>query len=181
MFDIIVRERGWMFSPGGARAIWDEANAGAAAGGRRAGSSVFALIQVADGAGNVFALARGDHVHIQHLIEKHHYDRNNEHYHAEEKALNTLKRIIPENRDLHGGTMIVIVDQIPCDSKKHDCRRQLRDYAQSHKLELEVWLPTRDSVRGLGAVSPKTATRTSMRTGYPEVVLVRWRPEQDVD
>jgi hypothetical protein len=97
-----------------------------------------------------------------------------EHYHAEEKAINTLDRNIKHDKKFPGGKMTVVIDQVPCTPAKHDCRRKLKAYAAQHALELEIWLPCRSTKRGVGTVSPKTATMTSMRTGYPDVELVLW-------
>jgi len=48
MFHIVARERAWMFNPSGGQVIWDEATGGAAAGGRAAGDSTFAVVQLTD-------------------------------------------------------------------------------------------------------------------------------------
>ena len=165
MFNIIARERGWMFNPGGGQVIWDEARGGAAAGGPAAADSTLALVQLTDSNGKSIILARGDHLRVKGLRE---------HYHAEEKAINTLKQKIAYDQKFPGGKMTVVVDQVPCTPKKHDCRGKLKAYAAQHELNLEVWLPRRSTKRGTATVSPKTATMTSMRTGYPDVEIVLW-------
>jgi hypothetical protein len=164
MFDIVARERGFLFSPGG-QIVWDETKTGAAAGGARAADSTLALIQVTNENGKSVILARGDHLRIKGLRE---------HFHAEEKALNTLRWNIADDQKFPGGRMTVVVDQEPCPPEEHDCRGQLKRYAAQHDLELEVWLPRRPKMRGSGFASPKTATQSSMRTGYPGVELFLW-------
>jgi hypothetical protein len=63
-----------------------------------------------------------------------------------------------------GGKLIVAVDQRPCP----DCAARLRALARRLGLsEIEVWGPTRDSMRGAGTVSPKTAARTATMAGRP--------------
>ena len=61
MFDILAKERGWMFNPGG-QVILDEARGGAAAGGALGGQAVFALAQVVDKNGEPVELARGEYL-----------------------------------------------------------------------------------------------------------------------
>jgi len=165
MFHIVARERAWMFNPSGGQVIWDEATGGAAAGGRAAGDSTFAVVQLTDSNGKSIILARGDHLRVKGLRE---------HYHAEEKAINTLKQTFGDDKKFPGGKMTVVVDQVPCPPEKHDCRGKLKAYAAQHELSLEVWLPRRSAMRGTATVRPKTATSTSMRTGYPDVELVLW-------
>ena len=170
MFEIIARERGWMFNPGGGKVNPDERTAGAAAGGASGADSTFALIQITDGNGDSVILARGDHLRVKGFRE---------HYHAEEKAINTLKQRLPDGQKIPGGFMTVVVDQVPCSPTKHDCRRQLKDFASVRDLRLGIWLPQRSKVRGAGNVSPKTATMTSMRTGFPNINLVLWEDAED--
>ena len=164
MFDILARERGWMFNAGG-QIIWDQARGGAAAGGPLGGQAVFALAQVVDKNGEPIELARGEYL--------------NGGYHAEERALKALEKHIAPNAALQGGKLTVLVDQVPCCGHRHDCRGKLQSYAFRKGLTLEIWLPTRPKVRGAGNVAPKTAMRTSMQTRVPGWHLELYRPEVD--
>jgi hypothetical protein len=86
---------------------------------------------------------------------------------------------MPSNLDLRGGTMTVVIDQVPCCRHRHNCRGRLQSYAARHGLTLAIWLPTRPPVRGGGAVRPKTAMQTSMQTTVPPWRLERYFPEMD--
>lgn len=158
LFELLARERGWVFNPGACHVNWDPTETGAAAGGRHAGQSVFALIQVTDRQGRSVALARGEYI-------------GGGERHAEEKAIAALNNIIPLGADLRGGTMTVVLDQEPCSPDRRDCLGHLRDYANTRGLKLEIWLPTRQRVVGQGEVAPRTAMMTSMIPGMPELSL----------
>jgi hypothetical protein len=162
MFEIIVRERAWTFNPGGAP-IQDPAGVGRgvgpAAGGRRAGHAVFAVIQVTDRYGNPVALTYGEHLRYGAP-------------HAEEGAINALRRTVPPGAELGGGRMTVVVDQVPCPPGRNDCLGLLAAYARQHGLELDIRLPTRERAGGGGSVAPRTATMSSQRTDMPA-----WRLE----
>lgn len=164
MFDILAKERGWMFNPGG-QVILDEARGGAAAGGALGGQAVFALAQVVDKNGEPVELARGEYL--------------NGGDHGEERALRALEKHMPPNTALQGGKLTVLVDQKPCCRHRHDCRGKLQSYALRKGLFLEIWLPVRPKARGTGNVTPKTAMRTSMRTRVPGWDLYLYRPEID--
>jgi len=160
MFELIARERAWMFNPGG-QIIWDERQTGAAAGGRRAGQAVFALVQVTDQNDQSIELARGEFI-----------ERGD---HAEERAINALKRHLPPDLSLSGGLMTVLVDQVPCCVHRHNCRGKLQEFADRKGLRLEVWVPTRPSIRGTSWVRPKTAMKSSMRATVPGWSLVQYQ------
>lgn len=166
MFAIVTRERAWSFNRGGAPVI-DPAGVGrgvgAASGGRRAGFSVFSVIQVTDAEGRPVALSYGEHVSYGEP-------------HAEQRAVGALRQQIPELRDLRGGRMTVVLDQVPCPPGRSNCLGLLQGYARERGLRLEIYLPTRERMGGAGHVSPRTAAMSSMRTDVPSVSLSRYDP-----
>jgi hypothetical protein len=166
MFGIITRERAFTFSPGGT-VCEDPAGigrgVGPAAGGRRAGYSVFAVIQVVDADGRPVALSYGQHLNYGDP-------------HAEEGALRGLRREIPPIRDVSGGTMTVVLDQAPCPPGRRDCMGGLRGFARQRGLNLDVRLPTRPSATTGAPVSPRTAARGSQRMDMPRVTFTRYDP-----
>ena len=167
MFQIVVRERAWTFSPGGGAVDVDPQGVGRgvgpAAGRKRAGHSVFAVIQVTDADGRPVALTYGEHISYGDP-------------HAEERAVAGLRREIPAARDLFGGRMTVVVDQTPCPPGRADCIGRLQSFARERGLHLEVHLPTRQAMRGSAQVGPRTAAMSSQRTDVPPVSLTRYDP-----
>lgn len=166
LFEIVVRERAWTFNRGGPP-VEDPAGVGRgvgpAAGGRRAGSAVFAVIQVTDRNGNPVALTYGEHVRYGEP-------------HAEQGAVAALRRTVPADANLTGGRMTVVLDQVPCPPGRQNCLGLLTSYARQHGLELDIRLPTRERVRGGGTVAPRTATMSSQRTDVPTWRLERYQP-----
>jgi len=163
LFKIIQTHRAWEFNPGGAP-IQDPAGVGRgvgpAAGGRRAGSAVFTVIQVVDRDGKQVELQYGEHLHYGDP-------------HAEQAAMQSLERNLA-GRDLHGGRMNVMVDQTPCAPGQANCMGDLADFARQRGLGLDVDVPTRPPQRGAGPdVAPRTAARGSQRTDMPEVAFNR--------
>jgi hypothetical protein len=167
MFQIVVRERAWTFSPGGGNVCVDPAGVGRgvgpAAGGQLAGHSVFAVIQVTDADGRPVALSYGEHISYSDP-------------HAEQRAVTALRREIPALRDVSGGRMTVVVDQTPCPPGRADCMGLLQRFARERGLQLDIHMPTRQSMRGPGPVAPRTAAMSSMRTDVPQVTLNRYYP-----
>jgi len=167
MFEIVVRERAWAFSPGGGAADVDPQGVGRgvgpAAGGKLAGHSVFAVIQVTDADGRPIALTYGEHISYSDP-------------HAEARAVSGLRREIPAMRDVRGGKMTVVVDQIPCPPGRADCMGRLQAFAREKGLRLEVHLPTRQAMRGSNQVAPRTAAMSSQRTDVPRVSLTQYGP-----
>lgn len=165
MFAIITRERAFTFSPGGGQLCVDPQGVGrgvgAAAGGRQAGSAVFAVIQITDADGRPVALSYGEHVSYGDP-------------HAEQRAVAGLNRTIPQVRDLTGGRMTVVVDQVPCPPGRANCMGTLQNFARQRGLQLEIHVPTRERVGGGGSVAPRTAAMSSMRTDTPPVSLRRY-------
>jgi hypothetical protein len=116
------------------------------------GREVFAVIQVVDRDGRRVSTGGGAHAI---------WGRG----HAEEQAVAGVAREIPAGRDVRGGRMMVLVDQFPCGPDRHDCGTQLRDFARSRGLELEVRVPLRERVNEPGvSASPRTASRGAFRT-----------------
>jgi hypothetical protein len=166
MFQIISRERAWSFNPGGAP-VQDPRGVGRgvgpAAGGRRAGFSVFAVIQVTDRQGTPVALTYGEHIRYGTP-------------HAEQGAIRALNRIVPPHADLEGGRMTVVLDQVPCPPGRQDCMGRLSRYASQHKMKLDIRLPVRQSMTSSRAVSPRTAAMSAQRTDVPAVSLRQFVP-----
>ncbi len=167
MFGIITRERAWSFSPGGGTLTCDPAGVGRgvgpAAGGRMAGHSVFAVIQVTDADSRPVALSYGEHISYSDP-------------HAEQRAVAALSREIPRMRDVSGGRMMVVLDQVPCPPGRSDCMGLLQRFANERGLALEIHLPERERMSGGGTVAPRTAAMSSMRTDVPPVTLRRYYP-----
>lgn len=166
MFEILLRERSFEFNRGG-QPLEDPRGqgrgVGPAAGGRRAGFSVFTVMQVADRDGKSVALAYGHHLRYGET-------------HAEESAIAALDGEIPIVRDISGGKLTVVLDQEPCGSNRRNCLGRLQRWAADHGVELEILLPQRDRMRGTGTVRPRGSTRSAQRTDTPPVRLVRWMP-----
>jgi hypothetical protein len=166
MFGIIERERAWTFNPGGM--VCEDPTGtgrgvGPAAGGRRAGHAVFAVIQVTDADGRPVALSYGEHVSYGDP-------------HAEQRAVAALRREIPALRDVSGGRMTVVLDQVPCPAGRRDCMGLLQRFARERGLQLDIRLPTREAVSGGGTVAPRTAAMSSQRTDVPRVSLRSYYP-----
>jgi hypothetical protein len=116
------------------------------------GLEVLAAIQVVDKEGKRIAIGFGAHALLRGG-------------HGEEQALAGLRNALPANVDLHGGKMMVVVDQYPCGADRHACGQQLRDFARERGLELEVRVPMRERVNQPGVrTSPRTASRGAHRT-----------------
>ena len=167
MLGIITRERAFTYSPGAGAVCEDPQGVGrgvgAAAGGRRAGHAVFAVIQITDADGRPVALSYGEHLSYGDP-------------HAEQRAVAGLNRTIPQVRDVSGGRMTVVVDQIPCPPGRANCMGTLQDFARRRGLQLEIHVPTRERMSGGGSVAPRTAAMSSMRTDVPPVALTRYQP-----
>jgi hypothetical protein len=165
MFNIITRERAWTFNPGAAQMCVDPRGVGrgvgAAAGGRRAGSAVFTVMQVTDANGRPVQLSYGEHIRYGDP-------------HAEQRAVSTLRRTIPIVRDVRGGRMTVVLDQIPCPPGRQNCMGLLQNFARERGLRLEIHVPTRQSMNSSRSVAPRTAAMSSMRTDTPPVTLERF-------
>ncbi len=175
MFEIIVRQRAWEFNEGGQlnpgqaersgarRGQHIGRGAGPNAGGRRAGHAVFAVIQIVDRDNNVVLQSRGEYLRYGDP-------------HAEQRAISALRQQIPQVRDLNGGRMMVVVDQIPCGANSANCMAAMRQYARENGLNLDVRVPTRERVNGGGSVTPRTATRDTQMVGRPATTLRHYDP-----
>jgi hypothetical protein len=116
------------------------------------GLEVLAAIQVVDKSGKRVAIGFGAHVLLPGE-------------HGEEQALAGLRSAIPANQDLHGGEMMVVVDQFPCGQGRHECGQQLRDFARARGLKLVIKVPIRERINQPGVdASPRTASRGAYRT-----------------
>jgi hypothetical protein len=165
MFNIITRERAWAFNPGGAQVCEDPRGVGrgvgASAGGRRAGSAVFTVMQITDASGRPVGLSYGDHISYGDS-------------HAEQRAVAGLRRTIPIVRDVSGGRMTVVLDQVPCPPGRQNCMGLLQNFARERGLHLEVHVPKRLAMNSSRAVAPRTAAMSSMRIDTPPVTLERY-------
>ncbi|MEJ2454125.1 MAG: DUF4157 domain-containing protein [Candidatus Thiodiazotropha sp.] len=166
MFRLVQTERAWTYNPGGM--VCEDPRGvgrgvGPAAGGRRAGYSVFAVIQITDRQGQAVALTYGEHLRYGAP-------------HAEQGAVNALNRSVPPGVDLKGGRMTVVLDQVPCPPGRQDCLGLLQRYASRKGLELDIRLPTRQAMRGSRTVAPRTAAMSAQRTDVPAVTLYRYLP-----
>jgi hypothetical protein len=161
LFDIVATDRAWSFNPGG-EPVTEVTRAGAAAGGRGAGRTVFATIQIADRFGNRVDVALG-----QHLVSRGITWTGT---HAEPAAMRALERSIPSLPDLRGGQMTVVVDQFPCSPASANCAGALRGFANRYGLGMEVYVPERPTTQAWrqgASVAPRTATMSSMRPDLP--------------
>jgi uncharacterized protein DUF4157 len=163
MFGIIQKQTAWEFNRGGAPKE-DPAGVGRgvgpAAGGRRAGFTVFTVIQILDRDSNQVELSLGEHLRYGDP-------------HAEQSAMQTLSRNL-EGVDVSGGRMQVMVTQTPCAPGEANCMGDLVDFARERGMALEVDVPARPPQSGTGpSVRPRTATRGSQRTDMPEVTFER--------
>jgi hypothetical protein len=177
MFELATRDRSWEFNPGGApKQDPDERGRGVgpAAGGRRAGNSVFSVIQITDADGKLVDRSAGRHVVYGDA-------------HAEQAAMRALEGRVSSKA--HGGKMIVLVDQEPCGPGSANCGGGLREFAKKHGLALEVYVPTRQQQKpgqkpvpagdpppeGKPGteVRPRTAAAGSQRRDMPAVTLKR--------
>ena len=164
IFEIIVKERAFTFNKGGPP-VTDPGmkgkGAGPAAGGRHAGESVFAVVQLTDRQGNRIDLSKGTYL-------------SSKDKHAEPAAIKALENTIKGRTDIYGGKMTVVLDQFPCPPGNKDCIGTLRKAAFDNGVGLQVYVPERENVTKPGEmVKPKTAARGSQRTDFPPVRLRR--------
>lgn len=149
MFQEIVNERAWTFSPGGAPKEDPKKvgkGVGPATGGMTAGSSVFARMAVIDHQGKLVEYAGGQHAQIRSKINKYKLIFGREH--AEIHAIKSLKHQIGSlklgnRKDVQGGMLRVVVDQEPCPA----CSKALLKFVTRYGLGLEVLLPVRGDAR----------------------------------
>lgn len=80
-----------------------------------------------------------------------------------------IQQLEAQGVDLTGGRLQIMVDQLPCGPNRQDCSGLLRSFATQHGFELDIFVPTREALRGGGAVSPKTAARGWTRYGRGSV------------
>jgi hypothetical protein len=162
LFQIIVTQRAFTFSRGGAPAV-DPAGVGRGvgpqAGGRLAGQSVFAVVQIIDSNGNLVDIGYGEHTAFGAE-------------HAEPRALRALEHSTA-GRNVRGGRMLVVLDQFPCPPGRADCMGSLRNFARDRGLTVDIRVPQRPSVRNPAQIaSPRSSARGVQRTDFPAVQLV---------
>jgi hypothetical protein len=162
LFQIIVTQRAFTFSRGGAPAV-DPAGVGRGvgpqAGGRLAGQSVFAVVQITDSNGNLADIGYGEHTAFGAE-------------HAEPRALRALEHSTA-GRNVRGGRMLVVLDQFPCPPGRADCMGGLRNFARDRGLTLDIRVPQRPSMRNPAQIaSPRSSARGVQRTDFPAVQLV---------
>jgi len=162
LFQIIVTKRAFTFNRGG-RPVEDPAgvgrSVGPAAGGRLAGQSVFAVVQITDKNGNLVDIGYGEHTA---------YGAE----HAEPRAIRALRNSIA-GRDVRGGRMLAVLDQVPCPPGRADCMGALRNFAKQLGLVEDIRVPLRPNVRNPAEMArPRTAAMGSQRTDFPPVQLV---------
>lgn len=133
------------------------------------GRDTHSLIQVTDKAGNVVAHESGAHLAVGDDIEaaarRDVPARPGEvgKVHAERMAVGALDRRL-RGVDVGGGTMVVVVDQLPCAAGSGSCMNALESFAKEKGLKLEVYVPTRESQQVPGrSVTPKTASQTAFK------------------
>jgi hypothetical protein len=174
LLDLLVNQRGFAFSKPGTPTE-DPAGVGRGvgpqAGGGAAGQAVFAAVQITDRDGKL----------VDRSVAAY-FNRADEH--AEQQALENLERVVA-GRDLEGGEILVVVDQLPCGPGKSDCAGAILAFARRFKLRPRIRVPTGPSVRP-GAppgttVTPRTAARRSQRTDMPEVELRDFQPGETPD
>jgi hypothetical protein len=164
---IILNSRAWEFNRGGPpktdpRGVG--AGVGPAAGGRRAGSAVFSVIQATGADGKLIDAQFGGHVKYGDP-------------HAEAKAMSGLRPKLGESA--RGGTLTVVVDQYPCGSASADCMGGLRRFADEFGMELRVYVPTREQKGRPGTeTSPRTAAMGAQRTDTPQWSLKEITPKR---
>jgi hypothetical protein len=91
--------------------------------------------------------------------------------HGEAAAIAALRSGLPTGANLKGGTMIVAVEQIPCEG----CTSALKSFAEELGLsKFEVYVPARESLTAPGTtVRPKTAATTAFRGGAQKPTVPR--------
>jgi hypothetical protein len=176
MFELLVSQRAFAFNERGGAANIDPralgpggqalqppppglgANVGPAAGGRQAGQSVFAVVEIVDSSGRAVIRGAGQFLGADDL-------------HAEQSALAGLDRRLGGHApEIEGGELKVVVDQMPCGPENANCSLALRQFADAYGLRLRVFVPERAVVgRPNAAAGPRASTMGSQRTGMPEV------------
>jgi len=158
LFELIVTQRAFSFSKGG-ELVKDPKGigrkVGPAAGGKLAGHSVFAAIQITDKSGNLIDLGYGEHLFYKDE-------------HAEIRALRALENMTLPYVNVSGGMIIVVVDQKPCPN----CAKALKNFAKRYSLGLKVYLPSRPSLVDPSIeVKPRAAAMGSQRIDIEKTML----------
>lgn len=196
MFEIVLRERAWTFNPGGApleptnphgRGVGPDATVlpqgytqGVQGGSRPrlARSSVFTVMQITDASGNLVDITSGEYVNFAGRGDPH----------AEQRALRAME---DQNQSrfgraprgsFRGGTLTVVVDQMPCPPSSANCFGRLRQFANDHGLGLEVLVPTRGRASDRNRtnprpVAPRTAAMSAQRADLAQHPVTRVRLE----
>lgn len=109
------------------------------------GYTTHAAVQILDGQGRQVHVGTGAYLGGGRSVP-----------HGEAGAIKALRAQL-RGVDVRGGTMMVAVEQVPCPR----CDSQLRALAKEHGLKrVDVYVPSREKVRGTGRVKPKTAARS---------------------
>lgn len=164
---VIQRFRGFASSSGGATdglrlmpaTIPDMAIAGSAGHSTGKGFETFAGIQVLNRQGKSVGLAADF------------FDGGGPDNHGEARAIRGLRALV-KTGEAAGGTLMVVVEKEPCAS----CAVRLLSYAKGQQLrEIDIYLPTRQSMTSLRQVTPKTASKTSLMADRPTLNVVLHR------
>ena len=166
-YHVIQRFRGFASSSGGAAdslrripaTIPDKAVAGSTGHGIGKGFETFAGIQVLNKQGKSVGLAADF------------FDGGGPDNHGEARAIRGLRGLV-RTGEATGGKLMVVVEKDPCAS----CTVRLLSYAREQQLsEIDIYLPTRQSMTSLLEVTPKTASKTSFMAGRPRLDVVLHR------
>lgn len=153
------------------------AGIGPAAGGRDAGNSVFAVIEIVDSSGRAVIRASGEFVvdSAQEAAVRAEGGSVNraDKLHAEQSALAGLQSRLGDHApEIEGGQLKVVVDQLPCGPESANCSLALRQFADKYGLTLRVFVPQRPSLNDPNTmVAPRAATMGSQTTGMPPVTV----------
>lgn len=194
MLQMILEQRGWTNKASQAMPVEgpDAAKQAAALKGKGLGHGVdtHSFMQVTDKNGKVIAHELGGHLVGDDAVEaaarrdvpKLPGERGK--VHAERMSIGALERRF-KNMDVTGGTLEVMVDQLPCSPNEKNCMGHLKDFADKKGLKLKVYVAERPSkVDPTKSVTPKTAARTAFsgpavddapRTGSARVRQI-WPP-----
>jgi hypothetical protein len=136
------------------------------------GQDTHSLAQVTDKSGKVVAHELGAHLVRHRDIEaaaRRDVPRvpgEKGQVHAERMNIGALERRL-KDVDVSGGTLEVVVDQLPCGPAEKDCFGGLQEFAQRKGLKLKVYVPTRPSTNNPNVpATPKTAARTAYSGPY---------------
>ena len=160
------------------------AGIGPAAGGRDAGESVFAVMEILDPSGRPVVRGFG-----QYLVDSAQEAairasgggsvNRAEMPHAEQSALEGLDiRLGGHAPEIEGGELKVMVTQLPCGPDRANCSLALQQFADRYGLTLHVYVPQRPALNDPGTmVGPRAATMGSQTTGMPPVTFRELGPD----